>query len=120
MEVLSVSDDNAHSEALFRTVKYCSRAPKGRFVSLEAAAQWADEFVQWYNYEHKHSAIRFVTPADRHDGKDGAILQKRKAVMEEAKKRNPNRWSGDTRNLTPIVHVTLHPPVDHPQEAPAA
>lgn len=116
----SVSDDNPYSESLFRTAKYCSRAPKGRFETQAAATLWADEFVEWYNHKHLHSAIRFVTPADRHDGKDGTILSKRKDVMEKARKRNPNRWSGDIRDLSPIAHVTLHPPAADALEVPAA
>ena len=116
----SVSDDNPYSESLFRTAKYCSRAPKGRFITIEAAILWADEFVDWYNHKHRHSSIRFVTPADRHDGKHIAILLKRKDVMERAKARNPNRWSGETRCQDPIALVTLHPPAVEATEVTAA
>ena len=65
-----------------------------------AARQWVEGFVQWYNHEHMHSGIKFVTPVQRHTGEDKAILKRRKAVYEQAKKRHPERWRGDTRNWT--------------------
>jgi len=105
----SVSDDNAFVEALFRTAKYRPGYPSGPFASLEAARAWVSIFVVWYNEEHKHSALRFVTPADRHAGRDVEILAKRHDVYERAHARHPERWSGSTRNWTPIDTVTLSP-----------
>jgi len=104
-----VSDDNPYSEALFRTLKYRPEYPQGPFESLEAARSWVERFVQWYNHEHFHSAIRFVTPAQRHNGEDVEILRQRKEVYEEAKRRNPKRWSGKTRNWEPVGEVILNP-----------
>ena len=72
-----VSNDNAFSEALFRTCKYVPNYPVSGFADLSAAQRWVHGFVQWYNYEHRHSAIRFVTPMQRHTGEDKAILAKR-------------------------------------------
>jgi putative transposase len=63
-----VSDDNAVSEALFKTVKYRPEYPSGPFGSLEAAREWVAWFVRWYNTEHRHSQITFVTPDQRHTG----------------------------------------------------
>lgn len=80
----SVSDDNAYSESLFRTLKYRPEYPVAAFESLEAAREWVRRFVQWYNFEHRHSGIRFVTPASRHSGEDVMILRKRKEVYEQA------------------------------------
>src|SRR5262249_14345296 len=74
-----VSDDNAYVESLFRTAKYRPGYPSGGFVSLEAAAAWATEFTRWYNEEHRHSGIRFVTPAQRYAGEDVELLEARKA-----------------------------------------
>ena len=65
-----VPDDNPYSEALFRTVKYRPEYPSGPFQSLEEAKDWVGRFVRWYNHEHRHSAIRFVTPAQRHLGEE--------------------------------------------------
>ncbi len=92
-----VSDDNAHVESLFRTLKYRPGYPAGGFDSIEHARQWVGNFVRWYNEEHLHSAIGFVTPNDRHCGRDIAILERRKAVYEAARQRTPRRWSGATR-----------------------
>jgi putative transposase len=59
-----VSDDNPFSESLFQTLKYRPEYPGGPFADLETARRWVDRFVSWYNTEHLHSAIRFVTPED--------------------------------------------------------
>ncbi len=104
-----VSDDNPYSEALFRTLKYRPEYPSGPFASLEAANLWVESFVRWYNGEHLHSAIRFVTPEDRHSGQEKEILQQRQHVYEQARRRNPRRWSGPTRNWHPIETVALNP-----------
>ncbi len=104
----SVSDDNPFSESLFKTMKYCPSFPTKPFESIEAAMSWVEKFVTWYNSEHLHSAIKFVTPASRHDGIDVDILQKRKAIYEDAKNKNPSRWSGKTRNWGKITMVKLN------------
>jgi putative transposase len=107
-----VSDDNAFAEALFRTAKYRPEFPLKGFVDLEDARQWAMRFVQWYNHGHRHSGIRYVTPAQRHTGQDGPVLAARHAVYQDARQRNPQRWSGPTRNWTPVGVVTLNPERD--------
>jgi len=104
-----VSDDNPYSEALFRTLKYRPEYPTKSFESLEAATQWVEEFVKWYNTEHRHSGIRYVTPHERHKGEDEEILAYRLSVYEEAKQKHPERWSGRTRNWEPIKEVYLNP-----------
>jgi hypothetical protein len=107
-----VSDDNAFAEALFRTAKYRPEFPLKGFVDLDDARQWAMRFVQWYNHGHRHSGIRYVTPAQRHTGQDGPVLAARHAVYQNARQRNPQRWSGPTRNWTPVGVVTLNPERD--------
>jgi transposase InsO family protein len=103
-----VSDDNPYSEALFRTLKYRPEYPSDPFESTQHARTWVASFVTWYNTEHQHSAIRFVTPEQRHQGLDQAILAKRHEVYQRAQSRNPNRWSGTTRNWEPIQDVGLN------------
>lgn len=105
----SVSDDNPYSEALFKTLKYCPTYPDKPFESLEAARQWAAGFELWYNESHLHSALRFVTPGQRHRGEDIAILAQRHALYEAAKTRHPERWSGQTRSWVPEDIVYLNP-----------
>jgi len=104
-----VSDDNAFAESLFRTAKYRPEFPAAGFASLEDARAWAADFVHWYNMEHRHSGIGYVTPAQRHAGQDQAILAARHALYTQAREKNPARWSGSTRNWTPIGAVTLNP-----------
>jgi transposase InsO family protein len=103
-----VSDDNPFSEALFKTLKYCPAFPSKPFTSMAEANSWVDKFVYWYNNIHLHSGIKYVTPASRHLMKDGVILENRKRVYEEAKLKNPNRWSGKTRNWEKNEKVYLN------------
>lgn len=105
----SVSNDNAYSESCFKTLKYRPDYPSKPFDSLAAARTWVEQFVAWYNTEHRHSAIRFVTPEQRHRGEDVAILKQRKMIYQMAKIVNPFRWSGDTRNWKWIPKVSLNP-----------
>ena len=65
--------------------------------------------MHWYNEVHLHSAIRFVTPEARHSGQDVEILERRQEVYERARRRNPDRWSGATRNWDRIETVVLNP-----------
>lgn len=104
-----VSDDNPFSEALFRTVKYSAMFPDKPFETIEAARSWVAGFVEWYNTKHKHSAIRFVTPDQRHFGHEAELLAKRAALYELARRRNPNRWSCQSRNWSPAPAVRLGP-----------
>ena len=107
-----VSDDNAFVESLFRNAKYRPEFPVRGFADLEQARTWAASFVDWYNFDHRHSGIRYVTPAQRHAGEDRAILAARHAVYLRAREQNPARWSSATRNWNPIGPVTLNPERD--------
>lgn len=102
-------NDNPYSEALFRTGKYCPDYPTHGFSDLTKARVWMQRFVQSYNHEHRHSGIRFVTPASRHHGQERPILAQRQAVYEQARARHPERWSGAIRNWEPIGAVWLNP-----------
>jgi hypothetical protein len=104
-----VHDDNPFSEALFRTLKYRPEFPRGAFASLQAARHWVTGFVRWYNTEHRHSALRFVTPDQRHFGLDRTILKKRQQLYEAARRKHPERWTGSVRDWSPIENVYLNP-----------
>jgi len=104
-----VSDDNPFPEALFRTLKYRPAFPRRPFESLEQAHTWVADFVAWYNTEHRHSGIRFVTPDQRHAGRDAALLHARRRLYERARQQHPERWSRDCRNWTPAGSVELNP-----------
>ena len=107
-----VSDDNAYAESLFRTAKYRPEFPANGFADLHEARAWAAEFVRWYNVDHRHSAIGYVSPQQRHVGDDRAILADRHTLYEQARRRHPARWSGRTRNWAHIGVVTLNPERD--------
>ena len=105
----SVSNDNPYSESLFRTLKYRPEYPEKAFNNLATVRAWVKRFVHWYNTEHLHSAIKFVTPEQRHKGEDKEILVKRKCVYQQAKSRHPERWSGEIRNWDQVDEVFLNP-----------
>jgi transposase InsO family protein len=105
-----VSNDNPYSESLFRTFKYRPEYPSKGFASIDVARQWVGCFVRWYNDEHLHSAIRYVTPCQRHTGEDIEILANRHIVYKKAKQRHKERWSGSTRNWDPVTEVWLNCP----------
>lgn len=105
----SVSNDNPYSESLFKTLKYHPGYPDKPFESLEEARIWVAGFQRWYNEEHRHSSLKFVTPGQRHRGEDIAILEQRQQLYEEAKNQRPDRWSGKTRNWEPVKTVYLNP-----------
>lgn len=115
-----VSNDNPYSESLFRTLKYCPQWPQDGFASLDGARAWVRDFMRWYNNEHRHSRIRFVTPAERHRGLDRQVLARRHALYEQAKEKKPERWSGRTRNWEPIDTVLLNPDREQQVEKRAA
>jgi transposase InsO family protein len=105
----SVSNDNPYSESLFKTLKYRPNYPLKPFADVTEARQWVTGLVEWYNHEHRHSAIRFITPAQRHEGLDDKLLDNRKAVYETARAKHPQRWTGSSRNWEKIQTVHLNP-----------
>ena len=104
-----VSNDNPYSEALFKTMKYRPKYPFKGFADLDEARKWVEKFVKWYNYEHLHSGINFITPYQRHYGLDKMIMEKRKETYEKAKAKHPERWSKNIRNWTLPEYVSLNP-----------
>lgn len=106
-----VSDDNPFPEALFRTLKYRPGFPSRPFESLDAARDWVHRFVAWYNDDHQHSGISFVTPSQRHADQDKAILANRRAVYALARRRRPDRWTGEARAWASPRVVVLNPAV---------
>lgn len=105
----SVSNDNPYSESLFKTLKYKPGYPAKPFDSLDSSREWTLKFVRWYNKEHKHSGIKFVSPSIRHCGKDVKILENRMNIYVKAKEKHPERWSGNIRDWTVLEEVHLNP-----------
>lgn len=104
-----VSDDNPYSEAIFRTLKHTPVYPRLPFADLASANRWVARFVDWYKGTHRHSAIRYVTPDQRHHGHERAVLASRRELYERVRRANPERWTGATRNWLPIELVVLNP-----------
>jgi transposase InsO family protein len=104
-----VGNDNPFPEALFRTCKYRPNWPTRGFATKADAQAWVKSFVGWYNDEHLHSAIRFVTPSARHEGRDHQTLASRTSLHANTRAQNPGRWSGKTRNWQPAGPVWLNP-----------
>lgn len=104
-----VSDDNPYSEALFRTLKHIPTYPRLPFTDVASAQRWVARFVNWYNSVHRHSAIRYVTPDERHFGLEHDILARRRALYQRARSSNPQRWTTGIRDWSPAGLVVLNP-----------
>ena len=115
-----VSNDNPYAESLFKTLKYRPNyQPKG-FETLEEAREWVSLFVKWYNHDHHHSGLNFLTPYQRRSGSSDKILSKRKEVYEAAKAEHPERWNGRaTRDWSLPDTVYLNPEKVHEQSEKA-
>ena len=92
----SVSNDNAFSESLFSTIKRNAGYPKS-FNSIEEAEEWMSRFVNWYNKQHRHSSLDYVTPYQRRSGEYKEIFEKRNRTFTIARKEHPERWTGNTK-----------------------
>lgn len=104
-----VSDDNPYVESLFGTMKTRVGYPKKPFETLEQAQLWVNTFVQWYNQDHRHSALNWMTPLARHSGAEHDLLRRREETYQRARQRHPQRWARGIRNCSPAPHVTLNP-----------
>lgn len=105
----AVSNDNPYSESLFSTYRGHPGFPDQPFENLEQARAWTHRFEQWYDTEHHHSGLKFVTPDQRHRGLDSDLLAQRHALYQAARAQHPERWSGPTRNWQPVTTVLLNP-----------
>ncbi len=114
-----VSNDNPYSESLFRTVKYRPDYPSRPFASKAQACEWVASFVDWYNHQHRHSGIKFVTPQQRHSGHAVEICRQRAHVYEIARQKHPRRWSQSTRSWRQPEVVGINKPPEEPMTAPA-
>jgi putative transposase len=86
-----VSNDNPYSESQFKTLKYRPDYPD-RFGCQQDARSWAKDFFDWYDYEHHHTALGLLTPADVHYGRAQAVIQQRQQVLQAAYRKNPERF----------------------------
>ena len=105
------SDDNAHIESFHKTLKYTAGYPKF-FTSLEHARTWYADFIHWYNNEHLHSGLGYVTPLQKRTGEAEAIYELRDSTIREARERNPLRWrQGKTREYKSLPVTAYYRPL---------
>ena len=105
-----VSNDNAFAESVFRTMKYHQSYPSRRFRDLSSVRAWVESFVDWYNNEHRHSGIKYVTPNQRHYGEADEICRIRQETYEKARQKNPRRWTRATRDWSQPQVVRVNYP----------
>jgi putative transposase len=79
------------------------------FIDINSAREWVLKFVNWYNFNHKHSGLNFITPHQRHTDQADKIFTKRDEVYKAAREKHPHRWSKTTRNWTLTDEVWLNP-----------
>ena len=104
-----VSNDNPFSEAQFKTLKYRPEFP-GRFAGIAHARTHLRQFFAWYNEEHRHSGIGFMTPASVHFGRASAVDAQRRRVLQAAYAAHPERFKGRVPTppaLPEIVGINL-------------
>ena len=106
-----ISDDNAQAEAFFRTLKYHPGYPGKGFKTLEAVRAWVLKFVRWYNTEHRHSSIGYMTPQAVHYGLAPALRELRQTALDTAFRASPRRFKGlrPTPGKLPTA-VWINPP----------
>ena len=75
-------NDNPFVESLFGTVKTSPQYP-GRFLDCEKAMEYFNRYFPWYNKEHLHSGIDFVTPEQCHNGLREVIVTRRKENFKQ-------------------------------------
>jgi hypothetical protein len=76
---------------------------------MDHARTWMASFVNWYNTEHRHSAIGYVTPQQRRLGAYKEIFEKRNDTLAAARKKNPERWGKKLRVWGCDEQVYLNP-----------
>jgi putative transposase len=88
-----VSDDNPYSESQFKTMKYRPDFP-ARFGCIEDARAHCQAFFAWYNTQHRHSGIGYMTPQAVHYGHAQALRDARQTALDAAFRACPKRFKG--------------------------
>lgn len=105
-----VSNDNPFSESQFRTAK-CEPSYPGRFAGMDDALAWGQQFFPWYNHEHRHSGIAYLTPANVHQREAEQVLAARHEVLLEAWAAHPERFVHGRPKLVAAPNATyINPP----------
>jgi putative transposase len=108
-----VSNDNAFSEAHFKTLKYQPDFP-GQFRDIEHARVWCAQFFDWYNHHHQHSGLALFTPADVFHDRVAELIITRQAGLDAAYAAHPERFvNGPPKVARPPAVVAINPLEPH-------
>jgi putative transposase len=106
-----VSNDNPFSEAQFKTLKYQPLFPK-QFGSIEDSRSFCHPFFDWYNHEHHHSGIGWLTPAMLHSAQAERVVQERQQVLQAAYLAHPERFVKGLPSPPAVpTEVWINPPL---------
>ncbi len=104
-----VSDDNAFSEAQFKTLKYQPDYP-GFFTGVLHARGWLEPFFAWHNDDHQHSGLALFTPAEVFFGRIDTVHAVRQQALNIACALHPARFpNGPPRAALPPTEVHINP-----------
>jgi putative transposase len=111
-----VSNDNPFSESQFKTLKYRPDFPQ-RFGSYEDGVSHCRRFFEWYNNEHYHSGIGYVTPTSLHYGQADQVIENRQRTLEVAYAAHPQRFvKGVPKPAQLPAAVWINPPLNAESE----
>jgi putative transposase len=108
-----VSDDNAFSEAQFKTMKYQPDYP-GRFDGELHGRGWLQDFFGWHNDDHHHTSLALFTPADVFFERVEVVAAARQCALNVAYASHPERFpNGAPRVALPPAAVHINPVTDN-------
>ncbi|MCH7612288.1 MAG: transposase [Candidatus Marinimicrobia bacterium] len=96
-----VSNDNPYSESQFKTLKYRPEFPE-RFGSIQDARNYCGDFFKWYNEDHYHSGLNYLSPHSVHYGKADHLINQRQKIMNEVFKQYPGRFKNGIPKISGI------------------
>ncbi len=104
-----VSNDNAFSEAQFKTQKYQPDYPDV-FEHAAHARVWCAEYFPWYNFEHHHSGLAGFTPEQVFTGRYLEVAAQKQRALDLRFAQNPERLvAGPPKVTLPPSRVVINP-----------
>jgi len=101
-------NDNPFVESAFGTAKRAPGYP-GRFLDMDDSVRYFERYFRWYDTEHLHSGIDYVTPQQCHLGLRDQIVAERKAKLGKQRRlrKEVNRWHQDPSHVLVDEFITL-------------
>ena len=104
-----VSNDNAFSEAQFKTQKYQPDYP-GRFEHSAHARTWCESYFDWYNFDHHHAGLAGYTPEQVFTGRYRDVAQAKQLALDARYAQHPERFvAGPPSAELPPARVVINP-----------